>query len=431
MSDIESWADGLSDYARKTLNLFWYLTANVREMYPSQQWLADRVGIGLRKMKYILNELREMGVIQSLWRGVRRTCLYRVSPWFKTTPGVYKKLAPYFTMFLGDFDPRFGYLPYGALGAAVHSREYIRKNKYINRVEKSIKESVVNGGAKTGVISSDVYILPQSSEVSPRRALVLRRDPSKILVDAVMSGDVGRDDTYFGEILRREMKQVWSYEDSPRSTMPTGVRSRSSALRDSKATKEAQRVEDEVKSLIDVVAKELGLTEHGRMKLSVYPSEVLQDALVEYKKVGAPIYNAYGLFDKLCVRCCEQQGIKPAWSTYFKCCKEHPEYQQAPLVIGSRVGASKQDATKSYTKKIGDISNGSKLSEGTKKQRMVEDKAAKEVSEHDREFFNNLSYELSELIKKVEDPSFKLRPRFIQSCMLARIEEYKESLTSK
>lgn len=272
------------------------LALKYNNVYVAQKMLAKMVGCERETVNRLTSALHRMDLIKKINRGVKRTCLYRLSEIFIDKAQQLRHLFPSLK-YLWNMREIFKWVP--TLKTVVesnflklsHNNKY---NIYIQEFEPS-----------TGIVSSQIEMLnrqypSQSQQMTPE-------------IDHIFSGiDHDRSSTIHKNIYIKNKEQ--SVEELAVSPM-------------------LQKVSDT-----------LNLTKWGLIKLSPFPDSALEYTLAQLK--FCKINNRFKWFLEACILWCKANDIRIEWRTFYDLRDQH-QMPSTPVYVksGKTVANTSQSTT--------------------------------------------------------------------------------------
>lgn len=247
----------------EVLNKLIMLSNNYSVVYPSQQWLADKLGMSRKNMNEILGALHKEKFIIKTYRGVKKTCTYELAPMF-----IQKKTRLKFAHYL----PSLFFLPCVLL--------MTNSLCNLNDIDslKNFSSALVT---QKNIEINNIYISQGINVKHITRARAIDNFPPM--------------ETSPGNFKNDQIKKsIPKISQKPMASLP----------------------KDSI--ILSQVSKALSLTEWGRLKVSVFSDSVLRWAIKDYyQRVNGGIKNKFKLFMWICEQYCIKNKIVIDWQRYY------------------------------------------------------------------------------------------------------------------
>jgi hypothetical protein len=260
---------------KKVLTAILKFDADYLELHFSQVGLANKLKIGLSTVKRALCRFKEIGILQWVFRGIKKTCLYTFSP-FMSSKSLRDKLA---AIVAG-----FKYIPMAVLVAqnlSTFAAPVLRVSEpQCTNVENTISKSLFSlmfifksggGGRESLCVGKDVCARAR-----------IRITPPHLFLSKNQENDM-------------------SYSQSLAIAAASSIKS-------------------------------MNLTPFGKLIISSYPADAIRYADEKMCKRTSPSANPMAAFSALCKEHCEKTGDKPSFSRLMQFKKDNPEWAQLPEV---------------------------------------------------------------------------------------------------
>jgi hypothetical protein len=238
---------------KHVLNAVLKYNADNKELYFSQVKLAAKLKLGLSTIKRALARFKELGIIQWVFRGVKKTCLYTLSPFFHS-----KALRDKFVALVSGFK----YIPMTLLLSS-NAHLYTSGNT----------RPVASGPQCTNVENLNIKSL-SLKEVSLEAVRSISIRESLGIPSSARAYE--ENETKRNEIKKEKDCSMYSPSLS-------------------------------IAAALDV--KSIKLTEYGRLVVGVYPDKAIEAADNETKKMRG-MKNPMAFFLSHCKKHCEANGLR-------------------------------------------------------------------------------------------------------------------------
>lgn len=237
-------------------------------IFASQEYFAKKCRCSTRTIRRAIVALVKAGFITARYRHMK-TSIFSISPLVKV-PELTLIFCRYSTMFLGNLYPNSGYRSVGAPSEAKKNvlqkninKDYLSQNTTKSNFEDEQGSVLPKGGAKLSWW--------ERRKASKQREEIAKKASAKRIAD-----------------MERNHKTWSGMEEIP------------------------DILEHDLLGLDQL----LGLTLHGKVKLSVYPDEALRYAKKQFMSYNFPIRNKFALYKMFAFQYCEHRGINPLWGMY-------------------------------------------------------------------------------------------------------------------
>lgn len=271
-------AANLSPAEIKILNSLIESQAYYEKDYRSQTTIAQRAGYRNRKTyQRAIKKLIALKLVKVINRGVKKTCLYILSPWFRD-PFIKARLSP--------FLKALKILPLLALlSPSITDAANIDSAKNVpQKIYENLKVSYFN------------ILKPSSTDrLTQVSSHTTKKMVPAYLVRPILFGDSG------GGVSKKEKKEnVMNANPIPQ------------AIRD---------------------IAELPLTKWGQIKLSAFPEQAIRYARFELSKVNPT--DPFAWFFGVCLKFCQRNGIAPDWEKMVTLSRTYKMPDNALMLLAS------------------------------------------------------------------------------------------------
>ncbi len=248
------------------------LYADNVELHFSQVKLSEKLRIGISTVQRALNRFKELGILQWVFRGIKKTCLYTFSPFMHS-----KVLREKFVRWVSGFK----YVPMVVLLA--QNTEAFSASMTSNKIQIS-KD---NFSQSERQFPSERILISKSLSL---QAFILKRE--KRVIESLSVCNTTRAYEGQGHALAFSEKDQSNFEEFPMSQ----VYSQSLALAAAASV------------------KSIKLTTYGRLIVGCYPADAIRFADVEMGNKKTKVQKPFALFSAMCKQYCDKNNMRPNFS---------------------------------------------------------------------------------------------------------------------
>ena len=247
---------------RKLINILLWLDSNKKEVFVSQDYLALKSGLCREQVNRLTSQFEEEGILTKIWRGVKETCIYRVSNYFHNPRNRHR---------LTKFFAALAFMPFNWF--------FLRNGEWVKMPNSQVRRTNVTQykdiSSSTNYISSIPAIFSSRPDSLHERAREAR-------------GITGSGITIKREIVGEN--RIMDHQPPIRAS---------------------------IREL-----KHLDLTIHGQMRLTVFPDRALEYG---QKKIQYSIAakDKFALFWSLCRDYCKENGLELDWKAFDRLKNEY------------------------------------------------------------------------------------------------------------
>lgn len=259
------------------------LNADYKEVWFSQVKLAQRLKVGLSTLKRALTRFKELGIVSWIFRGVKKTCLYTLSPHFHS-----KALRDKFVHLIDGF-------------------------KYLPMTMLLSQNALLFAGAQKQLL---VASGPQCTNVESLNTLSLSLP--MLSLKAVRSISIRESLGIPSSVRAREADDTNRAKSSESETI---------FLTETKKEKELGMYSASLSISAASNVTAIKLTAYGRLVVSVWPHKAIEFADIETKKIKSP-KNPMALFLSSCKKYCDKHGLRPDYTRLNEFKNENAAWEQ-------------------------------------------------------------------------------------------------------
>jgi len=275
---------------------------------PSQGTIALKAGITRTYVNQVIKKLDDKGIIEKIWRPFR-TCIYKLNPAFNDLQ-LRKKFQHMFKS--------FRWLPKNMLLSF--------RNKYNEIKENTFQRRKLTLLTNTFPLSLNIYSKNIVTSTSDTVATLGRGSPEGVSVTNRKEGSMKK--------LLSELEKEWK-EENNQTSISTG---RQPAItKDSLQgflQKDQEYWDKQYATHVSKVVRDLPeLNKAAKIKLSVYPDDVLRYALSKMLP-HSKLDNAYQYLSRICANQAQKANVEPNWSI-LQSLPDQPEVPTLSLPLRS------------------------------------------------------------------------------------------------